>query len=332
MINVYHNSIDDRSGADHLYQSPSGNNIIGECRFFFSEEEIKKKKIKIDFIVVYNRCTSSNLLKKINLKNTLLIAMEPPSVHSYKDKYTNQFEHVFCSDPTYSGLNKKQGPFVTPWSVGQRRTRIGLVNYKNSDEITFSNLKKMIFKKKKLISVIETSKRLCKEQIIRNDIIQSLKNEFPSYIDSFGRDTNHIEDKLDALKDYHYHICISNYWGKDHIDEKLYDPLIARCNPIYLGCKNIKDYFNTEFYKLNPSSLSENISLVKKIINKEKHFFEFETQRDQIFSEMNYFTFLSNFIKKNFSSEKKIGNIEPENKIFNYKIKLQKILSNLCSQ
>jgi len=45
MINVYHNSIDDRLGADNIYQSTSGNNVVGDADFFFCEKEIIKKKI-----------------------------------------------------------------------------------------------------------------------------------------------------------------------------------------------------------------------------------------------------------------------------------------------
>ena len=136
----------------------------------------------------------------------------------------------------------------------------GLIN-KDYQEITFEKLKNTTFKKTKLISVIETNKRLCEEQYIRDGIISILKKNFANEIDSFGRDSNFVSDKLDALKDYHYHICISNYWGRDHVDDRIYDPLIAQCNPIYLGAENIDDYFETKFYQINPYDINYNINL-----------------------------------------------------------------------
>jgi hypothetical protein len=328
MINVYINSMDNNSCADILYQSPSGNNKVLNCNFYFNDEEILDKRIVIDFLVVFNRAKPSRLLKNINLNNTLIIAIEPPSVHKYKHKYLKQFKYVFNRNPDYKEDNKQEEIHILPWSVGINRTKIDKVDYKNKKEMNFETLKNYQFNKKKLISVAETNKRLCKEHIVRAQIISALKEKFPEAIDSFGWNGNHVPDKFDMLKDYYYHICISNYWGESHVDEKIYDPLIAKCNPIYLGASNIKDHFGTNFYPIKPDDMNYNIEMIKKILERKKHEFEFEEQRNMIFTKYNYFTFLAKFIEKHVSSNKRIGTIEVEDYIFIIKHKIQSFLSN----
>ena len=330
MINVYVNSLDDNSGEDWLWVSPKKSRIVNQCQFFFDDEFVIKNKIKIDFVVVYNRAKPSKLLDKVNLKNTLISAMEPPSVHNYKSEYLKQFQYVFCPNLNYKESNKQKNVAITPWSVGQNKTKMGTndygLQYKN---LGYDQLRKYNFKKKKLISVLQTGKRYCKEHVIRDRIIETLKKKFPNHIDSFGRNTNFVSDKFDALKDYYYHICIGNYWGEDHWDEKIMDPLIAKCNPIYLGCTNIKDYFDTNFYQLDKNSMDKNIHLIENIISKANHEFEFEKQRNMVFDKYNFFIFLSEFIRKNISNTKKIGNIKTESKLFIYKLKTKQFFSKI---
>jgi hypothetical protein len=328
MINVYVNSLDDNSGKDWLWVAPKKSNIVNGCEFFFDDDYILKNKIHIDFFIIYNRAKPSKLLNNINIKNSLILAIEPPSVHNYKFEYLQQFGYVFCSDPNYNYPNKQKNVAITPWSVGHNKTWMGTndynLEYKNLD---YDQLRDFKFKKKKLISVIQTGKRYCKEHYIRDEIIRILIEKFPDHIDSFGRDTNFVSNKFDALKDYYYHICIGNYWGSDHWDEKIMDPLIAKCNPIYLGCKNIKDYFDTEFYKLDKESVKKNIELIKKIISKSDHQFEYEKQRNMVFDKYNFFIFLSKFIKKNITTLFCNGSIKSESNLFILKLKTKRFIS-----
>jgi len=69
-------------------------------------------------------------------------------------------------------------------------------------------------------------------------------------IDIFGRGINEIEDKWDALIQYKYHVALENCSEADYWTEKLSDPFLAGCHPIYYGCPNIDDYFA-------PSSLTK---------------------------------------------------------------------------
>jgi len=50
-------------------------------------------------------------------------------------------------------------------------------------------------------------------------------------------------DKDEALSDYRFHIALENSVHRDYWTEKLADPFLRGCFPIYSGCPNLDDYF-----------------------------------------------------------------------------------------
>jgi hypothetical protein len=53
------------------------------------------------------------------------------------------------------------------------------------------------------------------------------------------------KDKIRVM-DCMFHIAVDTYQRKDHYSEKLVDALITKTVPIYWGCTNLHEYFNTE--------------------------------------------------------------------------------------
>lgn len=305
MINVLFNTQDDE---DWIRISPTGTSKLYNCNFFFKEDDIPRDT-KIDFLVVFNN------YKKLknntyNFYNTLLLACEPPSIHKYKSDYINQFRWLITSDNKVKHNNKIYNTTYFPWHVGINR------NPKlSSKNINFKKMYKINFKKKKLISIIQTNKSYCIEHDIRNEILNRLKREFGKYIEVFGRDYNPVSDKLYALKDFSYHIAIENYFGKNFWTEKLSDPLITRTNPIYLGCSNISDYFpKNNFFYLSKNDNDKNFILIEKIIKKKNHKFLCNKERELLFKKYNLLAFLDKFINKNLSFKKKEINVFKENR------------------
>ena len=137
---------------------------------------------------------------------------------------------------------------------------------------------------------------------------------FGDEIDVFGRDSLFLSDKKDALQSYHYHICIENYFGDNFFSEKILDPLLMNSNPIYLGSKNIDKFFDTRFYELTHDR-SKNLQLIKSILAKKNHYFEFEKQKEMVISKYNFFKYIAEFVENNISSEKKYLQFRPENNI-----------------
>jgi hypothetical protein len=266
MINVYFST---QEKYDWIRDSPTGTNQVNNCKFFFDKNYLDANSI--DYFVVFNQINNDNrLLKIFNKENSLLIACEPPSIHVYSDTYVNQFKYLICPDNKIKHQNKiKITPFF-PFRVGHNIDE--KLTYKN---IGFKDLYNLKFKKKKSISVIKTDKIYCKEHEIRNKIIESILEKFPEEIDMYESKKKYISDKIEILASYHYHICIENFFSNDFWTEKLSDPLIARTNPIYLGCQNLNQYFPDNFILLKDTNINHNLKIIDEILKKKKHDFYF---------------------------------------------------------
>jgi hypothetical protein len=315
MLNIYINTSDQ---IDWKRLSPTGTNVVNNCKFFFDIKDLDTHLI--DYFVVFNQINKDiKFLKEINKKNSLLIACEPPSAYFYSQKYASQFEHLICPDVKIKHKNKIKITTFYPWHIGHNRDD-GLID-KNID---FKSLFHKKFNKKKKISVIQSNKIFCKEHQIRKKIIDTIVNEFKSEIDVYGEGFQKeiVSDKIDVLADYHYHICIENFFSNDYWTEKLSDPIIARTNPIYLGCQNLKQYFPDNFILLKDNDMNHNLKIVDEILKKNNHEFYFEKSRILLFEKYNLLTFLSNFIEKNLSHETTQIKFYQEKKFKNYKYKI----------
>jgi hypothetical protein len=85
--------------------------------------------------------------------------------------------------------------------------------------------------------------------ILRMDFLDRLVDQRPGLLDLYGRGDfsgphyhGEVEDKWDALSEYRYSLSIENYEGPHYFSEKIVDPLLAWCMPIYWGCTNLDEY------------------------------------------------------------------------------------------
>lgn len=67
----------------------------------------------------------------------------------------------------------------------------------------------------------------------------------PTSNDSHFKDSSH-EGKSEAFLDSQFHLVIENSRQVNYFTEKLCDCLITKTIPIYYGCPNISEYFNTD--------------------------------------------------------------------------------------
>lgn len=110
---------------------------------------------------------------------------------------------------------------------------------------------KEITYKPNLMSVVVTNKRFAPGHIYRHKIIEKII-ELKLPIDIFGHGSNgyNFERIKGPFKDsepyenYLYSICIENFQSNHYFSEKIITPLLHNCLPIYLGCKNINNYFD----------------------------------------------------------------------------------------
>lgn len=218
--------------------------------------------IEWDMVVVFE---SVKLIKQIKCKKggLIFIAAEPPMSSVYSDAYLNQFDILFISHPKHK--KKKNlifNQFYNDWHFG--------LNHKTKTrKYKFDQIKNLkIPKKNKNISVITSSQKKLPMHLKRVKYLEKLQNTFKNKIDFYGRGTNPVNDKADALLPYRFHICIENECTKDLWTEKFSDPLLAYSVPIYIGCTNMTKYFpENSFYQLNINDYEQSTDLLKKILS-----------------------------------------------------------------
>lgn len=118
-----------------------------------------------------------------------------------------------------------------------------------------------IYEKSKQISMVCSHKKMTSLQQLRHACLK-LEN-----VDYFGIAVNKpIENKLESLKDYKFHIVVENSDRDDFFTEKIIDCLATGTIPIYCGTKNIGKYFNIDGI-IQFDTLAELKMIVKKIQN-----------------------------------------------------------------
>lgn len=100
----------------------------------------------------------------------------------------------------------------------------------------------------------------------RYQFTQDLKAKLP-FLDIFGQGVRPIDDKADALDPYKLHLAIENHVCPHHWTEKLTDPFLGYCLPLYHGCPNTMEYFPEESYvPINIHDFKQTLEQIKRVI------------------------------------------------------------------
>jgi hypothetical protein len=154
-----------------------------------------------------------------------------------------------------------------------------------------------ITQKKKRMSLVFSNKNLAPGHIYRILLVKEiLREKLP--IDIYGLGCILIKDRLryenvkgrfnisEPYEDYLFSICIENYQSNDYISEKVLDPLLHNCNPIYLGARKIKNYFNN-IIQLKGKLLFD-IELLKVILKNPLKYY-CQTYNERNINKINFF-------------------------------------------
>lgn len=242
---------------------PGGKPIWGNCHYTFD-----RNCREYDWLVVYDDLPSlageRHTLWAEELacppENTLLIITEPSTIKVYGSDYLHQFRWVLTSQEQWAVGNH-------PGSIHQQP---GLVwFYADSDprgcyDTIVSHVP--LAKTKDISTVCSKKQQTHTLHNRRYNFIMALKNELPE-MDVFGHGVRFITDKADALDPYRYHVAIENFYGPDHWTEKLADPFLGACMPIYYGCPNAEDYFPPEsFIRIDMSDVGAAAETIRRAI------------------------------------------------------------------
>lgn len=140
--------------------------------------------------------------------------------------FENKFDYIL----TYDEALLNRSPKYLKYIVGQSRVS-------GSDARTDHP-------KDKRVSLIASNKMMSYGHRFRHEVTQALAGKHN--IDLWGSGYKRFESKLDPLKDYKYSIAIMNCQANNFFTEVLLDCFRLGTIPIFWGCPNIGEYFNTD--------------------------------------------------------------------------------------
>jgi hypothetical protein len=193
-----------------------------------------------DWLVVYSAWPDMPLVTSVPLHRRIFVAGEPESFHRYQPRFLEQFGTVIT---TQSNTKHPGAILMQPginWFAGVKFVD-GIERFRA--ELDFSSLEIQSPVKTKLCSVICSNNAVTSGHRQRIKFVEQLKEEFGDQIDYFGRGSRTMADKDEALAEYRFHIALENSIHHNYWTEKLADPFLRDCFPIYSGCTNVAEYF-----------------------------------------------------------------------------------------
>jgi hypothetical protein len=189
--------------------------------------------------------------------------LEPESIiptQEYILKNYNKFSHIITFNQTVLDKCGKRGIkylYGTTWISEKDYNNIDLIakQYKIS---IMTGSKCMTVGHSFRIQLYQKQQAFSKFPITfwRSSAGQPLPELNPGNNPLLGRDSS---SKINMLATYQFHICIENSRQLNYFTEKLIDCLITKTIPIYYGCPNIAEYFDTTGWIIledeSPSSL-----------------------------------------------------------------------------
>ncbi len=277
-------------------QTINASGIWDDCQFLF-EPDGKP----IDAWVVYD-----NLSKVVRQEcppaNTLLVTGEPSSIRCYRSRFTSQFGHIWTSHQAIQHPNKLLQHEAQHWHFGLYPSSVfpKQLNFEDLVELPCPT-------KKKLLSVICSSKSITEDHRQRLHFVERLKQSFGNQLDVFGRGIRDVADKAEAILPYQYHVVLENDHSDFFITEKLPDAFLGWSLPFYSGGKSANRLLPQDsFIAIDMYQPEAAISIIRKTIESNT----FQRRREQIRQarqavlwHLNFFAMQVDFWKRNATRE-----------------------------
>jgi glycosyltransferase involved in cell wall biosynthesis len=129
--------------------------------------------------------------------------------------------------------------------------KIGSLEYPTLQD---NSLIQLYLDKPKHVSVISSNKTMCEGHLVRLRFVEALASKKIQGVDFYGENKHSsilhgllkdITGKIEALRDYKFSVAIENGIYRNFFTEKILDCFLTGTIPIYYGCPNIGDFFDT---------------------------------------------------------------------------------------
>ena len=267
------------------------NNTYKGCQFFINDDSCQDADywLILDHIEKKESCL-------IDPKNIFLLHAEVLFPKSYWDaypQYLDQFAKIFTCHDIFKDNVRYTLPFLPYMLFYKGGNLIHGNSVLNPIDRYIEDLVEYMPQKNKTLSVICSAKNGNEHHTMRLKFVQKLKEHFKDKLDWFGAGINPVEQKLNAIAPYKYHLALENYSSYNNITEKLYDSYLGLSYPIYYGAPNAKDYFPTDsFSQINIADLKGSTRQIEEIIDSnlyEKNFNSLKKAQQITLDEFNVF-------------------------------------------
>ena len=268
---------------------------IGGCINFYENSSLD---LLWDVVVVFEGL-STEINVRVRDGGLIFISGEPIESTVYVANFIKQFDMVYSVHPeakcSKTWINKQ---YFNDWHFGLDYTT-------HKHKYSFLELLEMKMPEKTHdISIITSSLNILPQHLKRIQFLDKIKTHFGNKIDYFGRGHNFVADKAEALCKYRFHICIENCSVENLWTEKIADPLLAFCVPIYFGCSNINSYFPDKSYlSLNINDIDGSIKLISDVLSRSSDIYQnmlphMVEARGRVLNEYNICTEILNIYKQ----------------------------------
>ena len=210
---------------------------------------------------------------RVKRGNTIFIPGEPETIKSFSTDFINQFNHLltFRMDLAlrFKGSKVMKTNCLTPW-------RIGL-----DENLERANAPRTV-RSYDTINTYQPSKAFDLSMVVSNKTgtpLQRTRQKFAQIIQQylgqtgkfqlFGRGIRDIPDSAIALDNFRFSICMENSELPDYFTEKVVNAFLTDTIPLYWGCTNIKDYFETfqnPLFLLDPYDMRGSMAKIQFIL------------------------------------------------------------------
>ena len=225
--------------------TPGSSMRWGDCHFDFNPPAGGRA----DYCVVMGNARPSDRFI-VAPQNTLFIAGEPLAKKLYPKSFYRQFGHVVDSHAQSGHPRLHVGALGLNWHVGLDRTIGGYrYGYDYLSALPCPN-------KENRIAVVCSNANKTEGQRQRLALLEGLKHRLGERLVHFGRGFQSIDDKLDAILPYRFHLVLENSVLPNYWTEKLADAYLGWAFPVYLGCPNVADYLPQDgFLSINDQAV-----------------------------------------------------------------------------
>lgn len=208
---------------DFMTRTPHSGGVFGEYKF-----EIDNDCDECDYWIVWGGVGRITKVK-CPPENILFVTDETHSERRFETDFLQQFPTVVAC----------RTDLVHPHIV--KSHDLGIWHFKRSyDQVV--RLEPM--QKTKRMSVVASNLMQLEGHRRRVEYVRQLRKHFGDAIDYFGRGTNEVSDKYEALVHYKYSIAIENSSIEGYFTEKLFECFLTYTLPVYYGCPDLTNYFD----------------------------------------------------------------------------------------